>query len=222
MKRIITKKFEMIKRKFVLCLMLLGLTAINMGFTEQTEKISEEKPEKIEVEEASTNEPTAIAIGENGQIKLSEEDELIRAFAQVVEDSQQDAPANTVEEPFAEVSTVEEVKAVEEVPPENVVETSQGYLPYTQVMGMEATAYLPTDGSAEGITAMGIPATYGIVAVDPAIIPLGSRVYIPGYGEALAADTGGAIYGYRIDLCMESYDEAMDFGRRTVTVFVLK
>ena len=222
MKRIITKKFEMIKRKFVLCLMLLGLTAINMGFTEQTEKISEEKPEKIEVEEASTNEPTAIAIGENGQIKLSEEDELIRAFAQVVEDSQQDAPANTVEEPFAEVSTVEEVKAVEEVPPENVVETSQGYLPYTQVMGMEATAYLPTDGSAEGITAMGIPATYGIVAVDPAIIPLGSRVYIPGYGEALAADTGGAIYGYRIDLCMEDYYQAMDFGRRTVKVFVLK
>ena len=222
MKRIITKKFEMIKRKFVLCLMLLGLTAINMGFTEQTEKISEEKPEKIEVEEASTNEPTAIAIGENGQIKLSEEDELIRAFAQIVEDSQQDAPANTVAEPFAEVSTVEEVKAVEEVPPENVVETSQGYLPYTQVMGMEATAYLPTDGSAEGITAMGIPATYGIVAVDPAIIPLGSRVYIPGYGEALAADTGGAIYGYRIDLCMEDYYQAMDFGRRTVKVFVLK
>ena len=88
--------------------------------------------------------------------------------------------------------------------------------------GMEATAYLPTDGSAEGLTAMGIPATYGIVAVDPDVIPLGSRVYIPGYGEALAADTGGAIYGYRIDLCMESYDEAMDFGRRNVTVFVLK
>jgi len=87
---------------------------------------------------------------------------------------------------------------------------------------MEATAYLPTDGSAEGITAMGIPATYGIVAVDPDVIPLGSRVYIPGYGEALAADTGGAIYGYRIDLCMESYWEAMDFGRRNVTVFVLK
>ena len=221
MKRKIIKKFEMIKRKFVLCLMLLGLTAINMGFTEQTEEIPEKVPEE-KVEEASTNEATAIAIDENGQLKLSEEDELIRAFAQVVEDSLQEESSATVAAPFEEVSTVEEVKAIEEVPPENVVETSQGYLPYTQVMGMEATAYLPTDGSAEGITAMGIPATYGIVAVDPDIIPLGSRVYIPGYGEALAADTGGAIYGYRIDLCMEDYYQAMDFGRRTVTVFVLK
>ena len=212
MKRKIIKKFEMIKRKFVLCLMLLGLTAINMGFTEQTEEIPAEKPEKVEVEEASTNEPTAIAIGENGQLKLSEEDELIRQFAQVVEDSLQEESS----------ATVEEVPPAEEIPSENVVETSQGYLPYTQVMGMEATAYLPTDGSAEGITATGIPATYGIVAVDPDIIPLGSRVYIPGYGEALAADTGGAIYGYRIDLCMEDYYQAMDFGRRTVTVFVLK
>ena len=219
MKRIITKKFEMIKRKFVLCLMLLGLTAINMGFTEQAEEIPAEKPQ---IEEASTNEPTAIAIGENGQLKLSEEDELIKQFAQVVEDSMQEESSATVAASVEEVSTVEEVKAAEEIPPENIVETSQDDLPYTQVMDMEATAYLPTDGNGEGITAMGIPATYGVVAVDPAVIPLGTRVYIPGYGEALAADTGGAIYGYRIDLCMEDYYQAMDFGRRTVTVFVLK
>ena len=68
---------------------------------------------------------------------------------------------------------------------------------------------------------MGIPATYGVVAVDPSIIPLGTRLYIPGYGMAIAADTGGAIVGYCIDLCMESYAEAMDFGRRVVTVYVL-
>ena len=216
MKRRIMKKFEMIKIKMVLCLMLLGLTAINMGFTAQTEEISEEKPK---IEETSTNEATAIAVDENGQIKLSQEDELIKEFAAVVENSLKEDLTATVEEPFAENSTVE---VIEETPPENVVETSRGYETYSQVMGMEATAYLPTDGSAEGITAMGIPATYGIVAVDPDIIPLGTRVYIPGYGEALAADTGGAIYGYRIDLCMEDYWQAMDFGRRTVTVFVLK
>ena len=87
---------------------------------------------------------------------------------------------------------------------------------------MRATAYLPTDGSATGTTAMGIPATYGIVAVDPRVIPLGTRVYIPGYGEALAADTGGAIKGYKIDLCMESYSQAMRFGRRDVTVYILE
>ena len=196
---------------------------MNTGFTEQ-ENFVEEPVNEIEITQTSANEPTAIAVDENGRIKISEDDELSKALAEVVENSRD---ANTTdEEPVAEtqaveVSTIEEVHPVEEIP-ENVIETSRGLVPYTQMYGMEATAYLPTDGSAEGITAMGIPATYGIVAVDPDVIPLGSRVYIPGYGEALAADTGGAIYGYRIDLCMESYDEAMDFGRRPVTVFVLK
>ena len=209
------KIFDMINRKCVLCLMVLEMALINLGFTEQTEEISSDVEEIEEVEETTAHEPTKIAIDENGQLKISEDDELTREYAAIIENSLAQDP--TVETPFEEVSTVEPVE-----PPQDVVETPNGYLPYSQVMGMEATAYLPTDGSAEGITAMGIPATYGIVAVDPAIIPLGSRVYIPGYGEALAADTGGAIYGYRIDLCMEDYWQAMDFGRRNVTVFVLK
>ena len=209
----------------MLCLMLASLVAINVGFTEQEEEIPNESPI---VEEMSSTEPTAIAINENGQIKLSEDDELTKAFAEVVENSLSLDLSETVEAPFEKVSPVEEVPPVDEISPveelplENLVETARGYVPYTQMFGMEATAYLPTDGSAEGITAMGIPATYGIVAVDPDVIPLGTRVYIPGYGEALAADTGGAIYGYKIDLCMEDYWQAMDFGRRTVTVFVLK
>ena len=86
---------------------------------------------------------------------------------------------------------------------------------------MEATAYQPTDGGGDGITATGIPAQWGIVAVDPDIIPLGTRLYIPGYGEALAADTGGAIEGHKIDLCMENYDDCMQFGRRDIVVHVL-
>ena len=104
----------------------------------------------------------------------------------------------------------------------NILNTEDGAFEYQQCITMEATAYLPTDGSAEGITATGIRATYGIVAVDPDIIPLGTELYIPGYGHALAADTGGAIYGDRIDLCMEGYDEAMAFGRRDVDVYILK
>ena len=101
------------------------------------------------------------------------------------------------------------------------IETSRGMTRYSAVMEMEATAYLPTDGGGNGITASGLPAQYGVVAVDTDVIPLGTRLYIPGYGEAIAADTGGAIYGDRIDLCMESYGEAMQFGRRDVTVYVL-
>lgn len=103
----------------------------------------------------------------------------------------------------------------------DAVETSRGAQRYSSVLTMEATAYLPTDGGGDGITATGLMAGYGIAAVDPSVIPLGTRLYIPGYGEAIAADTGGAIYGDRIDLCMESYGEAMAFGRRDVTVYVL-
>jgi 3D (Asp-Asp-Asp) domain-containing protein len=103
----------------------------------------------------------------------------------------------------------------------DTVETSRGAMRFRQIYRMEATAYNPTDGSGAGITASGIPARHGVVAVDPAIIPLGSRVFIPGYGLALAADTGGDIRGHRIDLCMESYGEATSFGRRTVKVYVI-
>lgn len=103
----------------------------------------------------------------------------------------------------------------------DLLQTSRGAVRFSRVMEMEATAYLPTDGSGAGITATGIPARRGIVAVDPRVIPLGSRVYVKGYGIALAADTGGAIIGNKIDLCMESANEAWSFGRRPVRVYVL-
>ena len=103
----------------------------------------------------------------------------------------------------------------------DVIDTSRGTSRFQAVHYMEATAYLPSDGNGQGITATGTRAGYGTVAVDPRVIPLGTRLYIPGYGTALAADTGGAIKGNIIDLCMEDYGEAMRFGRRTVKVYVL-
>ena len=99
---------------------------------------------------------------------------------------------------------------------------SRGIPRYRAAYTLHASAYLPSDGGGSGITATGIPARHGVVAVDPNVIPLGSRLYIPGYGEAIAADTGGAIVGNQIDLCMESYDEAIQFGRRSVEVYVLE
>lgn len=99
---------------------------------------------------------------------------------------------------------------------------SRGIPRYRAAYTMRASAYLPSDGGGAGITATGMAARRGVVAVDPNVIPLGSRLYIPGYGEAIAADTGGAIVGNTIDLCMESYDEAIQFGRRSVEVYVLE
>jgi 3D (Asp-Asp-Asp) domain-containing protein len=91
------------------------------------------------------------------------------------------------------------------------------------VYAMEATAYtaLTAKANPTGYTANGMRAQYGIVAVDPGVIPLGSHVFIPGYGLAIAADTGGAIIGHRIDLCMDQYGDAVRFGRQPVTVYVV-
>lgn len=88
-------------------------------------------------------------------------------------------------------------------------------------MIMHATAYSAQDPGNTGITARGHRLKRGIVSVDPSIIPLGTKLYIEGYGYAVADDTGGAIVGKRIDLGMDSNREALRFGRRNVVVHVL-
>ncbi len=98
---------------------------------------------------------------------------------------------------------------------------NRGTVRFKKLLIMEASAYTAFDDGQSGMTATGIPARRGIVAVDPRVIPLGTRVYVMGYGPALAADTGGAIRGAKIDLCYEDYNEAIRFGRRTVEVYIL-
>jgi len=88
-------------------------------------------------------------------------------------------------------------------------------------MNMNASAYSAYDEGNGHYTAGGTYLRKGIIAVDPNVIPLGTRVFIPGYGYAIADDTGGAIKGNRIDMAFGSHGEAMDFGRQTVTVYIL-
>ena len=71
-----------------------------------------------------------------------------------------------------------------------------------------------------GRTATGIQTAPGVVAVDPSVIPLGTRMTIPGYGEGIAADTGGAVHGNIIDLWFPSTAQALQWGRRTVTITI--
>ena len=88
---------------------------------------------------------------------------------------------------------------------------------YKKCITTIATAYTHTGQS----TATGIYPLYkGIVAVDPSVIPLHTKLYIPGYGEAVAEDTGRDIVGYRIDLFHETYEEAINFGRKEVKVYI--
>lgn len=84
-----------------------------------------------------------------------------------------------------------------------------------------ATGYSAKQPDLDDWTATGAFARRGVIAVDPDFIPLGTHVYVPGYGYAVAADTGGAIDGNRIDLCFDTVAEANFWGRRTVTIIVL-
>lgn len=95
-----------------------------------------------------------------------------------------------------------------------------------KTMTMNASAYTASCSGCSGHTATGIDLNANpnmkVIAVDPNVIPLGSKVWVEGYGEAIAGDTGGAIKGNRIDLHFPSKDAAYAFGQRTVTVKVLQ
>jgi 3D (Asp-Asp-Asp) domain-containing protein len=80
-------------------------------------------------------------------------------------------------------------------------------------MTVSAVAY-----SLPGRTASGLPVGHGIVAVDPSVIPLGTRMFVPGYGEAVAADTGSGVRGAMIDLWFPTTADALAWGRRTVVI----
>jgi len=110
-----------------------------------------------------------------------------------------------------------------------------GVIRYEKVLDMSASAYSlsyeqtgknPGDRG-YGITASGMKATKGVIAVDPRVIPLGTRVYVeiagntPDYGYAVAADTGSGIYGNRVDLFYEDYSTAVSFGSKCVKVYIL-
>ena len=99
--------------------------------------------------------------------------------------------------------------------------TPEGYMRYKKKIYGEATAYT-WGGGASGTTSLGLWPKRGIVAVDPRMIPYYTKMYIPGYGMAMAGDTGGAIVGHRIDLFMDTLAECYQWGRRDVEIYILE
>ncbi|PTM59315.1 3D domain-containing protein [Desmospora activa] len=91
-------------------------------------------------------------------------------------------------------------------------------LKYSKSMNGQATGYTHTGNP----TATGNMPKRGTVAVDPSVIPLGTKLYIPGYGQGVAQDTGGAVRGNIIDLFFETREEAIQWGRRNVTIYILE
>ncbi|MFC0472871.1 ubiquitin-like domain-containing protein [Halalkalibacter kiskunsagensis] len=94
-----------------------------------------------------------------------------------------------------------------------------------RTMTVTATAYTASCAGCSGITATGINLNNNrnmkVIAVDPSVIPLGTRVHVEGYGEAVAADTGGAIKGNKIDVHVPTKSDANRWGRKTVKITIL-
>jgi 3D (Asp-Asp-Asp) domain-containing protein len=93
---------------------------------------------------------------------------------------------------------------------------------FSKQLEMMTTGYSSQEPGLSDYTATGALARHGIIAVDPRVIPLGTQVYVEGYGFAIAADTGSAIKGNHIDLCYDTLGEALDHGVEYRTVYILK
>lgn len=136
----------------------------------------------------------------------------------------------TVQNQIVAVGTGEFVGSTEDVPliGENVIVLPSGeVLTYHKKDSFIATAYTQYDAGCDGYTATQTPVRWGVVAVDPTVIPYGTRMFIVDqygsfyYGMGTAEDCGGDIKGNRLDLYMPSLSEAYDYGRRPVTVYFL-
>lgn len=99
------------------------------------------------------------------------------------------------------------------------VMTDEGLKRYTKILACDTVAY---SADPEDATYLGYPARQGSVAVDPDFIPLGTKLWIPGYGIGIAADIGTAVIGNIVDLCMDTYEESCDWARQDVDIYVLE
>ena len=116
-----------------------------------------------------------------------------------------------IEEPVKE-ETTKEVEQVKETSESSEVSNLGTH------MVVESTSYC--QGS---VTATGTQARWGVIAVDPNVIPFGTKVYIPQFDKVfIAEDTGGAIKGNKIDIFMENSDDAINWGRRNIDIYILK
>lgn len=128
----------------------------------------------------------------------------------------------TEKEKIAEFVTTPAREQVELIGTRGMTLASRGFFGGRRIIEMVATGYGPRGNGRWGArTSSGLRPGFGVVAVDPHFIPLGTRLYIDGYGYAVAGDTGGAIKGNRIDLGHDSEAAAAAVGRKKVRVLIL-
>ncbi|MBW8347831.1 LysM peptidoglycan-binding domain-containing protein [Bacillus sp. IITD106] len=137
----------------------------------------------------------------------------------IVEKPIQSAEAAPKESKKVEPATETQNKSTSNVPATSTNNTS------SKEITVKATAYTASCEGCSGITATGINLKENpnakVISVDPSVIPLGSKVYVEGYGEAIAGDTGGAIKGNKIDVFIPSKQDAINFGVKQLKVTIL-
>ncbi|MBD3858506.1 LysM peptidoglycan-binding domain-containing protein [Bacillus sp. 28A-2] len=138
------------------------------------------------------------------------------------------ASAPVSSEPVQKQAPVQKEQTTKKAAPKKETakaESSSASQSVQKEMTVTATAYTANDGGISGITATGVNLNKNpnakVIAVDPNVIPLGSKVYVEGYGEAIAADTGGAIKGNKIDVHVPNKSQAKNWGVKSVKVKVL-
>ncbi|PFP79488.1 enterotoxin [Bacillus thuringiensis] len=192
---------------------------------EKVQEIAKAKEEKAqEIAKAKEEKAKAKEEEKAREIAKAKEEERAREIAKAKEEEKAREIAKAKEEERArEIAKAKEEERAKEVSKNNIQSAKRE-------LTVVATAYTadPSENGTYGgrvLTAMGHDLTANpnmrIIAVDPKVIPLGSKVWVEGYGEAIAGDTGSAIKGNRIDVLMGSKSKAMNWGRKTVKVKIL-
>lgn len=212
---------------------------MNVGMKD---KVTPEKPisivrvnkEKIEVEKAlafdtERKKDSSLSKGEERVISQGQNGTVIKTY-EVVKENGKEVSRKLIHEEVKEDSKPKVIAiGTKEAQKELVTlagkESSSKAKPSGNVIYMTASAYTANCSGCSGYTATGINLNTNpganVIAVDPSVIPIGTHVYIQGYGEYVAADTGGHIHGNRIDMHFASRSAALAFGRRTVKVTIL-
>lgn len=170
-----------------------------------------------------TRKDKSLKIGQQKIMQEGKKGKVLRTV-EIVKENGIEVKRTTVEE---KILVKPMNKIVAEGAKSNTVAVSRNNsLTVGQTLVVTATAYTAYCNGCSGTTALGINLRENpdlkVIAVDPSIIPLGTKVWVEGYGYAIAADTGGAIKGNKIDVFMPSNNAALSFGRRTVTIKILQ
>ncbi|MCM3191758.1 3D domain-containing protein [Priestia megaterium] len=195
---------------------------------EQTQEQQQAQAEQAQKEQQQAQAEQAQKEQQQAQAEQAQKEQQ-QAQAEQAQKEQQQAQAEQAQKEQQQAQAEQAQKEQQQAQAEQAQKEQQPAESSQQASGksmtVEATAYTANCAGCSGTTATGVDLKANpnqkVIAVDPSVIPLGSKVYVEGYGEAVAADTGGAIKGNRIDVFVPSEGDAQQFGRKSVKITVM-